>query len=80
MDFDFLENEHEKHAFAFSVGVIVLTILAIAAFVMTGGSLLFYLFVLLELALGFYLIYHMSKAPETAKPTRRQSAKKAGKR
>jgi 4-hydroxybenzoate polyprenyltransferase len=80
MQFDFLENEHEKTAFAFSVGVLVLTLLAILAFVFTGGSLIFYLFVALELGLGFYLIYHMSKAPAESKPARKQAAGKKAKR
>ncbi len=79
MQIDFLENDHEKRAFIFSLGVIVLTILAVAAFVLTGGSIIFYFFMVLELILGFYMVYHISNAPVEEKPPK-ALAKKSGRK
>lgn len=67
MQFDFIENQHEMRAFTFSLGVVVLSVLAVIAFVFFGGStLLFYLFAVLAIALGFYMAWHISKTPTQA--------------
>ena len=79
MEFDFLENEHEKRAFIFCLAVIVLTILAVSAFVLTGGSLIFYFFIVLELVIGFYMVYHLSQSPTAAKPSKART-RKAGRK
>lgn len=78
LDFSFLENQHEMQAFAFSLGVIVLSIIAIAAFVFSGGSAFFYLFAVLAVALGLYMAYHISKTPARAeeKNTRKKQSKR----
>jgi len=80
MRFDFLENKHEKHAFAFSISVIVLSIIAFASFALTGGSLLFYFFAALSIALGFYLAYHLSKTPAAVHATGKAAKKRTRKR
>jgi len=62
----FLENRHEARAFAFSLGILLFSVLAIASFAIFGGGILFYLFALLAIAVGFYMAYHLSKAPAEA--------------
>ncbi len=74
MQFDFLQNEHEMRAFAFAVGVLALSILAIVAFAVSGSSWVFYVFAVLAIALGLYMAYHVSN------PTRQQPAKQAGRK
>ncbi len=64
MQFDFLENEHEKRAFAFALGVLVLSVIAIVVFAVTGNSIIFYLFAVLAVALGLYMAYHVSNPPK----------------
>jgi uncharacterized membrane protein YfcA len=69
MRFDFIENEHEMRAFTFSVGVVVLSALAVIAFIFSGGSILFYIFAVLAILLGFYMAWHISNTPQAqAKP------------
>ncbi|VVB77076.1 Uncharacterised protein [uncultured archaeon] len=85
MKFAFLENRYEGHAFVFSLGVLALSVLAIVSFVLTGGSILFYAFALLAIALGFYMAYHLSKSPEAtsdhaATPVAKRPARKAARR
>ncbi len=63
LNFDFIENQHEMQAFAYSIGVIVLSIFAVAAFILSGSSIIFYAFAVLAVALGLYMAYHMSKTP-----------------
>lgn len=64
-------------AFTFSIGVIVLSGVAVILFVLTGGSWIFYVFALLAIALGFYMAWHISQAPAQtpAKSTRKKSRK-----
>lgn len=80
IDLSFLENEHESRAFMFSTGVIVLTIIAIIAFAVSGGSIIFYVFAVLAVALGLYMAYHISRSPREPLATARAAKKKTGKR
>lgn len=74
MQLDFLENEHERRAFAFAVGVLALSIIAIIVFAVTGNSIIFYLFAVLAVVLGLYMAYHVSNPPkqQVAKQPRRR--------
>lgn len=63
MQLDFIQNEHEMRAFTFSVGVVVLSVIAVILFALTGGSVFFYVFALLAIVLGFYMAWHISKPP-----------------
>jgi hypothetical protein len=80
LDFSFLENEHEAQAFMYSAGVIVLSAMAVVAFIVSGGGggALFYTFAVLAVALGLYMAYHLSKTPvqSPAGPARRKKAKR----
>jgi positive regulator of sigma E activity len=78
LDFSFLENKHEAQAFMYSAGVIVLSVIAVVAFIVSGGGILFYVFAVLAVALGFYMAYHISKTPAqaAAAPARRKQAKR----
>lgn len=66
MQMAFLENRHEARAFAFSLGVLVFSVLAIASFALFGGGVLFYVFAVLAIAVGFYMAWHLSNAPAAA--------------
>jgi uncharacterized membrane protein YfcA len=70
MEFAFIENQHEARAFAFSLGVIILSALAVAFFVY-GNLVLFYLFAILAIGLGFYMAYHLSNPPAAREEPRR---------
>ncbi len=63
MQFAFLENRHEARAFAYSLGVILLSVLAVAAFILFGGGTVFYALAALAIAVGFYMAYHLSRTP-----------------
>jgi flagellar basal body-associated protein FliL len=78
LDFSFLENKHEAQAFMYSAGVIVLSVIAVVAFIVSGGGILFYVFAVLAVALGLYMAYHISKTPvqAAAAPARRKQAKR----
>ncbi len=78
LNLDFIENEHEKQAFMFSVGVIGLSVIAVLAFVFSGGSIFFYIFAILAVALGLYMSYHLSKTPESTnqKPEKKRSGRR----
>lgn len=80
LDFDFLENKHEMQAFMFSIGVIVLSVVAVIAFILSGGSVFFYIFAVLAVALGLYMAYHISKTPTQARATPSPSRRRQGRR
>lgn len=79
LDLSFIDNEHERQAFMFSVGVIVLSVIAVLSFVLSGGSFFFYLFAILTVALFLYMVYHVSRKPEAAPQTagRRRSSRRS---
>lgn len=66
MDLSF-ENEQTSMAFAF--GVVAMSIIAIASF-FTGIIILFYVFAIIALALGFYMAYRISKEPNGNSPVK----------
>jgi 4-hydroxybenzoate polyprenyltransferase len=77
MQFDFLEDKEEMRAFSLSVAVIVLTILAVFALVVSGGSnWIFYVIVIIAILLGFYLAYILSKTPIHSKSASRQTKRR----
>lgn len=82
MHFAFIENQHEARAFAFSIGVILLSVLAVAFFIL-GSVILFYVFAVLAIAVGFYMAYHLSNPPAAREEPRaapRSAPKPARKR
>ncbi|MGA3021121.1 MAG: hypothetical protein ABSD68_04200 [Candidatus Micrarchaeales archaeon] len=76
MQFDFLEDKDEMRAFALSVVVIVLTVLAVLALVISGSSIIFYLLVIVAILLGFYMAYLLSKMPAHSQNVSRQARKR----
>lgn len=70
------ENQHEARAFALASGVILLGFLAVAAFILFGGGVLFYVFAVFAIAVGFYMAFHLSKAPAPAPVTASRPARK----
>ena len=78
MKFDFMEDEHEMRAFIFSVGVVVFSVLAIIALVLSATEL-FYLLAVLAIALGIYMAYHVSKAPARTQQETKGQRKRARK-
>lgn len=76
MQFDFLQNEHETRAFTFSVGVVALSIIAIAAFALSGSGVVFYVFAILAILLGLYMAYHVSNPPKAQQSAGRRTRRK----
>jgi peptidoglycan/LPS O-acetylase OafA/YrhL len=64
-------SETEMRPLALAIAVLVLSIMAIAAFVMTGGSAAFYIIVAIALIAGFYMAYYVSRAETAPKPSKR---------
>ncbi len=56
---------------ALAVLVLVLSIGAITAFAISGGSTAFYIIVVAALIAGFYMAYYVSRAVPTQKPARK---------
>ncbi len=80
MQFAFIDNKHEMQAFTFSIGVVVLSIIAVVSFALQVMAL-FYAFAVLAIALGFYMAYHLSKAPaQSARARQAAPARKPRKR
>jgi uncharacterized membrane protein YfcA len=75
MQLDFIENEHEKRAFMFSVGVVVLSVIAVITFAFTGGSIFFYIFAAIAIIFGFYMAWHISR-PYSQPQARARTARK----
>ncbi len=44
-----------------AIGVVVFSVLAVVSFIMGAGQIVFYIFAILAIALGFYLSYTLSK-------------------
>lgn len=68
-------SEADMKPLALAVVVLALSIGAIAAFAMSGGSAAFYIIVVVALIAGFYMAYYVSKAEAVPK-----AARKTGKR
>ncbi len=64
-------SETEMKPLALAIAVLALSIIAIAAFVMTGGSAVFYITVVIALIAGFYMAYYVSRAEAAPKQTKR---------
>ncbi len=77
MQFDFIENQHEAQAFLYSIGIIVLSLLSVVSFVIAGGGIVFYFFAVLAIGLGFYMAYHLSRAPSQTQAAYRSSKKRS---
>ncbi len=56
-----LSPEQEKQLILVAVGVVVCTVLAIIVFIINAGAILFYLFAIIAIILGFYLSYNLSR-------------------
>ena len=69
-------GEEERHPFIVSIVVIVLAILAIAAFIISGGSVFFYIFALLALIAGIYLAYVIPKEAVTKESVQQKQVRK----
>lgn len=54
-----------------SIAVVVLTILAIIAFALSGGSIEFYLIALIAIVVGFFMAYYVSKPEKAVKKQKR---------
>ena len=76
MQMAFIGNRHEARALAFSLGILIFSVLAIVSFILSGAGIVFYLFALLAIAVGFYMAYHLSKAPAEAAKAKRKRARK----
>jgi threonine/homoserine/homoserine lactone efflux protein len=76
MQFDFLEDKEEMHAFALSVVVIVLTVLAVLSLAISGSSIIFYILVIAAILFGFYMAYLLSKTPKRSQSASRQAKKR----
>ena len=64
--------EQEQQLVIVAVAVVVFTILAIISFLAGLNSIIFYVFAILAIALGFYLSFTLSKE----RPTEQQANKK----
>ncbi|MDE1874380.1 MAG: hypothetical protein KGI04_04690 [Candidatus Micrarchaeota archaeon] len=81
IDLSFLENEHESRAFMLAVSGIALTIIALVAFALTGGSIIFYIVAVLAAAVELYMAYHISRPAMQqsivpARPVRKRTRKR----
>ena len=76
MQFDFMDNEHERRAFMFSIGVIALGVVSIIAYAISGSSIVFYVLAILAIVLGFYMTRHISKTPRAEEATQRPQKKR----
>ncbi|MGB9732692.1 MAG: hypothetical protein ACP5P2_01230 [Candidatus Micrarchaeia archaeon] len=65
-------SQADRNALYLSSSVIALTIVAIAVFVVSGGSYLFYLIAIITIILGFYMSYYISKE-RVEKPKKKKS-------
>ncbi len=80
MQFDFMDDERERKGFMLAIGVIILGIVSIAAFMIFGNSLIFYVIAIVTLAVEFYMARHISRSPAAAEPEAKPEAKPARKR
>ncbi len=64
-------SEADIKPLALAIAVLVLSIGAITAFAITGGSALFYVVVVIALIAGFYMAYYVSKEEKAPKPARK---------
>ncbi len=60
-------SSRERNSFYLSIGVIVLVIIAIAAFIFAGGGYIFYTIAIIAIIAGFYMSYYVSKPERQAK-------------
>lgn len=73
-------NENEKMSLAVAGGVIVFSVIAIIAYVYTGGGVLFYAIAIITLCLEFYMAFRISREnnaqDKEPKKQQRRNAKK----
>ena len=69
-------SETEKRSLMTAIGVIFLSIVAVVAFVLTGGGALFYAIAVIVIALAFYMAYRISQEGVQETKKRGQSRKK----
>jgi 4-hydroxybenzoate polyprenyltransferase len=69
-------TETEKRSLAVACGVIVFTVVAVLAFIYTGGGVIFYTIALVTIALEFYMAYRIS---QEGQPVQKKPAKRARK-
>ncbi|MDE1855749.1 MAG: hypothetical protein KGH49_00735 [Candidatus Micrarchaeota archaeon] len=65
-------SQKEKMSVISAMAVVVLSAAAIAAFVYTGGSLLFYIIAIIAVAFGFYITYALSRSEEEPRRARKK--------
>lgn len=67
-------QDQEKQLIMVAVGVVFFSIVAVAAFILGAGSVIFYICAVIAIALGFYLSYTLSQ--EGRETTNQQSRRK----
>ncbi len=65
-------DDVDKQQLGIAVGVVVLSVVAIAAFVFTGAGWLFYILAVITILLGFYMAYTLHKEGAPAAVGQRQ--------
>ncbi|MGI0141727.1 MAG: hypothetical protein ACREBF_03715 [Candidatus Micrarchaeales archaeon] len=66
-------SEKEKLSLTLALAVVVLSIVSIATFLLTGGSIVFYIVELVAVILAFLMIYYISRLEEQG--TKKQKGK-----
>ncbi len=73
-------TENEKMSLAVAGGVILFSIIAIIAYIYTGGGVLFYAIAIITLCLEFYMAFRISRENNAQeKEPKKQQRKKAKK-